>query len=235
MPANNGGNMLRASNKVLLTALRSAINGTRANFYKEKLQGVDFSEFTFESACFVKADLCEAKFNNAFLLCAKFIGANLSNATFENANCESALFMRANLQNAKLSKAKLLYADFTNADLRGADLRGANVYLADFTNADLRDADLRGTTGYGPNFAFAKLEGAKLPAGPAFQIKQGRIFLTVYDEKAWLGPLCLTLSGLLKKPDYYGKKLNYTKTEIKQLKALLQQAAEHQARHKARK
>jgi uncharacterized protein YjbI with pentapeptide repeats len=227
--------MLNAPNKVLLAALRSAINGTRANFYREKLQGVDFSEFTFESACFVKADLCEANFNNANLLCAKFMGANLSNTTFENANCESALFMGANLQNAKLSKAKLLYADFTNANLRGADLCGANVYMADFTNADLRGADLRGTTGYCPNFAFAKLEGTKLPAGPAFQIEHGRIFLTVYDETAWLGPLRLEIDELLEDPDYYGKKLGYTKAEIKQLKALLQQAAEHQARHKGRK
>jgi hypothetical protein len=97
---------------------------------------------------FTRADLKEARLQNANLCSADLGGADLSlanliSSNLTHANLFEAKLILTNLSGAKLFEANLQQADLRRADLFKTDLRGANLSGSDLRGAHLNGADLR--------------------------------------------------------------------------------------------
>ena len=87
------------------------------DFFKASLEGADFVDAFGHFAYFCRADVSNAKFNEASLFHASFAGAT----------CLATSFVRADLQGADLSDAILTKANLQEARLWGANFSGVSI------------------------------------------------------------------------------------------------------------
>ena len=104
--------------------------------------GVNWSSCRLSGQLLTRADLQEARIDNAQLRRAHLQGANLARADLRYSDLEAALLQQASLREADLTGAMLRGATLTQADLRGADLRFANLVNANLNGAVLAGAKL---------------------------------------------------------------------------------------------
>lgn len=118
------------------------------DFYKTELEAAEATEALGHFAYFCRADVSEARFDQASLFHASFAGAT----------CLTASFVGADLRGADLSEATLSGADLRHAQLWGANLEGILL------SADTR---LTGAIGLeGVSTRLVRFEGEKV-AGDA--------------------------------------------------------------------
>lgn len=138
----------------------------------------DWSATRLENVGFLRAQLFEAKFDDARWVRVNLDDAVLDRASLRNASWDGVSLVRArapnlSAQGAKLAGARAVAADFSGsnfetADFSGADLRaarfeGVNLAGARLTNADLRGADLGKAA-----LAGAQLKGARVDCATRF-------------------------------------------------------------------
>jgi hypothetical protein len=132
-----------------------AIDLTRADFRRARLNGVIFGKAELGEADFSEADLTGADLNSADL-----ISTNLNRATLIRASFFRSKVDKANLEGADLSDSFLSGAFLIHSNLRCSCLRSAIIGGADFSYADLSNADLSRSLAPHTNFTSATLADA---------------------------------------------------------------------------
>ena len=162
---------------------------TELNFYKSKLNNVDFSNKIVKGSIFSSTQLMYSVFENADFAAYKIQKSYLDDGVrdiqilkdkfyplpnsiiasiseFQNEITIDFLlynnFVDANLEGANLENSNLHYADFSNANLKNANLKNANLIDVFFKGANLEGANLEGANLEGANLEGANLEGANL-------------------------------------------------------------------------
>jgi len=126
------------------------VRAIRAQFQRAQLGEARCDDAVFEHCSFADAHLAGSTWEHTSLAGCSFSRAKLAGASFARADAEgidlegvdapAANFARARLGRAKLRRANLAEADFERADLRKADLRGANLHAAETWKAKLQGA-----------------------------------------------------------------------------------------------
>ncbi len=143
-----------------------------AHFNGAKMPEIKLYYATGEGSCFDKAELDEARCDDADLVKSSFVEARAPSSTWEKAFLAGSTFARSTLTGSSFARARCEGVNFSAAEaaetrfartkLDRAQFVKANLMACDFERADLSNADLRGANLHDAETLKAKLDRAKL-------------------------------------------------------------------------